>query len=317
MKDVTVTSTLNPNVDLATFELLGIGWGSEVLSVPPGLISYSTRVSYVQPNTGKTILVDVSAALDSSNAPPSPGRSQRSTRRHWTRPPTALAGFLPPDNSSGQGIGYVSYAVDPVAGLASGTVISAKASVVFDVNAAISTATWTNTIDAGPPPTSTVTALPSTTNTPSFTVAWSGTDSAGPGISAYDIYVSDDGGPYSLWQDETTATSAKYTGQVGHTYQFYSVASNELGLIQPTPTSAQATITVDPPLVTMTSVQEVLNKKHQVKEVIILFSGAVNSAEGGNKAIYRLATAGKHGSYTAKNARLIKLKKRGLERERG
>ena len=307
-QDVTVSSTLSPNVDLATFELLGIGWGSEVLDVPPGLTSYSTRVSYVQPNTGKTILVDASAALNFS--------TRTLTWTFATLDPTtldtpsdALAGFLPPDNSSGQGTGYVSYAVDPVAGLASGTVISAAASVVFDENAAISTATWTNTIDAGPPPTSTVTALPATTNTPSFTVAWSGSDSAGPGVSAYDIYVSDDGGAYSLWQDETTATSATYTGQVGHTYQFYSVASNDLGLTQPAPMSAQATITLDPPLVTMTGVQEVLNKKHQVKEVIITFSAAVDSAEAGKNGIYRLATAGKHGSYTAKNAGLIKLKK--------
>ena len=92
-----------------------------------------------------------------------------------------------------------------------------------------------------------MTALPSTTNTPSFTVAWSGSDNAGPGISSFNIYVSDDGGSYSLWQDATTATSATYTGQVGHTYGFYSVASNDLGLVQPTPLSAQATITVVPP----------------------------------------------------------------------
>ncbi len=245
-QDVTVTTTLDPDVDLSTFQLLSIGWGSEVLDVPAGLTSYSNRVSYVQPNTGQTILVDVSAALDLG------------TRTlTWTfttldpatldSPSDALAGFLPPDNSSGQGTGYVSYAVDPVAGLASGKVISAAASVVFDENPAIATDTWTNTIDAGPPPTSAVTALPSTTTTPSFTVAWSGSDSAGPGISRYNIYVSDDGASYSLWQAATAATTAIYTGQVGHTYQFYSVAANDLGLLQPTPLSAQATITVVPP----------------------------------------------------------------------
>ena len=139
-QDVTVTTTLNPNVDLSTFELLSIGWGSEVLNVPAGLTSYSTRVSYVQPNTGKTILVDVSAALDF-----------RTRTLTWTftsldpttldAPSNPLEGFLPPDNSTGQGRGYVSYTVDPVAGLASGTTISAAASVVFDKNAAISTHT--------------------------------------------------------------------------------------------------------------------------------------------------------------------------------
>jgi hypothetical protein len=96
---------------------------------------------------------------------------------------------------------------------------------------------------------------------------------------------------------------------VGHTYQFYSVAANDLGLIQATPTSAQATIAVNPPLVTMTDVQEVLNKKHQVTEVTITFSGAVNSALASKIGTYRLATPGKRGSYTAKSAGVIKLKR--------
>jgi hypothetical protein len=52
-----------------------------------------------------------------------------------------------------------------------------------------------------------------------------------------------------------------------------------------------------------------LNKKHQVTEVDITFSGQVNSTEADAIATYRLATPGKKGSYTAKNAGIIKLKK--------
>jgi hypothetical protein len=52
----------------------------------------------------------------------------------------------------------------------------------------------------------------------------------------------------------------------------------------------------------------VTNKKHQVTEVLVTFSGAVNAAEADNPAIYRLAMPGKKGSYTAKNAKVIKLK---------
>ena len=43
---------------------------------------------------------------------------------------------------------------------------------------------------------------------------------AGPGIAGYNVYVSDDGGPFTLWQSGTSATSATYTGQVDHTYGF-------------------------------------------------------------------------------------------------
>jgi len=62
------------------------------------------------------------------------------------------------------------------------------------------------------------------------------------------------------------------------------------------------------PLVTVSNVQVVENKKHQVTEILVDFSGALNAAEAQGLGIYRLATAGKRGSFTAKNARIIKLK---------
>ena len=58
----------------------------------------------------------------------------------------------------------------------------------------------------------------------------------------------------------------------------------------------------------MTGVTELMNKKHQVEEIVVIFSGPVNAREADETSIYRLATAGKKGSYTAKNAGIIKLK---------
>jgi hypothetical protein len=155
-------------------------------------------------------------------------------------------------------------------------------------------------------------------------VSWSGSDSDGPGIAGYDVYVSDDGGPFTLWQSDTTATSATYTGQTGHTYAFYSVATDNLGLVQPTSGSAQATTTVTnppppppppppPAPVSVTVVHDEINKKHQVTEVMVTFSGAVNAAEARNPSIYRLTLPGKKGSYTAKNAKVIKIKSAGYD----
>jgi hypothetical protein len=62
------------------------------------------------------------------------------------------------------------------------------------------------------------------------------------------------------------------------------------------------------PLVTMESVQLVMNKKHRVRAVVIDFSGGVNPAQAQNKAEYRLIKAGKRGSFTAKHPRLIHLR---------
>ena len=91
-------------------------------------------------------------------------------------------------------------------------------------------------------PTSAVSSLPATTTTPSFTVSWSGTP--GPGatsIASYTIYDSEDGGPFTAFLTDTTSTSTTFTGALGHTYGFYSVATDNLGDVQPTPTGAQAT----------------------------------------------------------------------------
>ena len=89
-------------------------------------------------------------------------------------------------------------------------------------------------------PTSAVNSLPATTT--SFTVSWTGTVGTGAtSIASYTIYDSEDGGPFTAFLTNTTLTSTTFTGQFGHTYGFYSVATDNLGDVQPTPTGAQAT----------------------------------------------------------------------------
>src|SRR5262249_2925435 len=150
----------------------------------------------------------------------------------------------------GRGMGYFSYVVKPRAGLTTGTPIRNVASIVFDANPAITTDQVDphdpskgtdparqdlNTIDAGPP-TSAVLPLAPTQTTSSFTVSWSGHDApGGSGIASFDVFVSDNGGPFTLFQTGTTATSATFTGQVGHTYAFYSVATDNVGHRQAVP----------------------------------------------------------------------------------
>jgi hypothetical protein len=57
----------------------------------------------------------------------------------------------------------------------------------------------------------------------------------------------------------------------------------------------------------MTSVDVVKNKKHQITEVILAFSGGLNATEASSIAEYSLVEAGKKGSFTAKTAKAIKL----------
>lgn len=83
-----------------------------------------------------------------------------------------------------------------------------------------------------PAPQSTVHPLPAA-SAPTFGVSWSGDDSGGPGIADYEIYVSDNGGPFSPWLKDTTARSATWQGQLGHTYAFYSLAIDVVGPTMP------------------------------------------------------------------------------------
>ena len=94
-------------------------------------------------------------------------------------------------------------------------------------------------------PVSSVAALPATVYTTQFEVSWSGEDDAGgSGISRYDIYVSVDGGAFSLWHTAAEAGSAIYTGAFGHTYAFYSVAVDFAGNVEQTPADADTRTTV-------------------------------------------------------------------------
>ena len=125
-----------------------------------------------------------------------------------------------------------------------GTRLDAQARIVFDTNAPIDTPAIFNTIDADAP-SSAVNTLPDVTSTPSFLVSWAGQDAGGSGIAAFDIYVATDGGDYLRWIDDTIATQATFAGEFGHTYAFYSVATDMVGHLELSPAIADTTTTVD------------------------------------------------------------------------
>jgi RHS repeat-associated protein len=242
---VTVTEQLDSNLDWSTFQLGSFGFGGMMYQVPAGQTSYSTRIDAI---TTVGVYVDVDADFDELTG--------ILTWNFTSIDPATLdepvgnlqEGLLPPDVTPPQGDGFVSYTVQPKATDATGTVIDAGATVYFNPNlpngSSLATAPTFNTIDDGPP-TSTVVALP-TFRPGTFTVNWAGQDDAGgSGISTFDVYVSDDDGPFTLWQTDTTATSAIFSGVNGHSYGFYSVATDNVSHVQPTPSAAQATTEVD------------------------------------------------------------------------
>jgi RHS repeat-associated protein len=247
-QNVTVTEPLDPNLDPTTFQFGDIGFGSTVIHVPAGLTSFQTTVDLPAgtPGAGSDGLdVDVSASFDVATG-----------LITWTfksidpmtldTPSDPLEGFLPPDATPPEGAGFVTYTVQPKSSTdVTGNTISAQANVVFDTNAPLATPTYVNTIDADPP--SSTVLLPPVETSDTFPVNWAGSDGGGSGIASYDVFVSTNGGAFMPFMTGTTATSASFTGVSGDSYGFYSVATDNVGNIQATPTAAQATTLVAAP----------------------------------------------------------------------
>ncbi|MCA2657680.1 MAG: carboxypeptidase regulatory-like domain-containing protein, partial [Microcystis sp. M049S2] len=235
---VRITQQLDSDLDFRTFRLGDFGFGSLVIDVPDNRSFYQGRVDLTE-TLG--IFVDVSAGVDVTTG-----------ETFWeftTVDPTtgelpidALTGFLPPNLTSPEGEGFVNYSVRPKRNLSTETVIDAEAVIVFDTNEPISTPPIFNTLDVDKP-SSQVDALPTTTDNPEFTVKWTGTDT-GSALATYTIYVSDNGGNYTVWLNNTELTEATYTGTAGHTYSFYSLAVDNTGNTEAAPTTADATIQI-------------------------------------------------------------------------
>jgi RHS repeat-associated protein len=241
-QDAVIVDTLDPDLDWSTFSFTNIGFLDWDIDLPGGQ-AVDTRVD-LRPNMN--LAVDVEATFN-----PETGEI-----RWWFHavdpvtgesPDDPMAGFLPPFNPETQyELGWVEFTVEPKEGLPTNTEIENQAFVQFDFlgpfNPAPKPDPWLNTIDATPP-NSSVEPLPETVTTPEFLVSWSGTDE-GSGIVSYDVYVSVDGGSFELWLNDTTETEANYSGEIGKSYSFYSVATDGVGFTQTLPSQAQASTTV-------------------------------------------------------------------------
>ncbi len=251
-QEVVVSQTLSSNLDWGSFRLSSFGFGGQNYSVPANSAYYNTTLNLVQ-QFGFD--VDVTATINELTGV--------ATWTFTTIDPTTgqiplnpTVGLLPANISNGIGEGFASYTIMAKQSDATGTVVAAQAAVTFDTQPPLSTGTIYNTLEADTGLTSSVTALPAYENSTGFTVAWSGTDASnGSGVGSYAVYVSDNGGPYTAWLQNTTLTSAPFAGQNGHSYRFYSVATSNAGNVQATPAAAQASTMVDttPPTTTALS----------------------------------------------------------------
>jgi len=247
-QDVVVTDQLDPSkVDLTTFKLGSVTFIDKVITPQANfnpLVGSNEFNAEVDLRPARNLALNINAALN-------PQTGMLTWRFHTFDPATRqsppLDGFLKPGQE-----GSVSFTVMPKQGLPTGTQIKNKASIKFDFNAPLDTPEWFNTLDQTKP-VSSVLALNATQTSASFPVKWTGTD-VGAGVQDYTIFVSENGGPFTAWLTNTSATEAIFPGQNGSRYAFYSVARDLVGNVENAKTSAEATTLVNqtPPQVTVT-----------------------------------------------------------------
>ncbi len=234
-----------------------MGFGDTIVPIPPGRKHYAGSVPLTLSN--ETFNVEMEAGIDSAN-----GRvfARFQSIDPLTSLPPSLGGFLPPEDGTGRGKGHFSFLVRPRTNLTTGVEIRNVALIEFDHLEIIATdqvdpqnpaagvdpnKQGLNTMDAGAP-SSSVAALPVESTSP-FIVQWSGVDDPlGSGVASYDIYVSTNGGAFGAWILGTNGTAAMFTGQVGQTYGFHSVAHDGVGFVELPPGTPDALTTVIPDL---------------------------------------------------------------------
>jgi RHS repeat-associated protein len=243
---VVVTDQLDADLDFSSFEITEIGFGDHVIGVPDNMQHFETVVPMTY--NDRYFEVHVNVGIDAATG--------KVTARFMSvdpttdLPPDVLTGFLPPEDGTGRGMGYFCYTIHSKPDLPTGTEIRNVAVIQFDFGEIIATnqvdphdpAQGTDpdrecpiTIDSGAP-TSAVEALAGTTHATEFIVSWAAGDEAGgSGVAGVDVHVSIDGGEYELWLDDTTAAAAEFLGDNGHTYAFYSVATDNVGHVEPKP----------------------------------------------------------------------------------
>lgn len=232
--EVFVYDTLNINhFDLSTFSFGQFTFGDTTLTVQPFAKSFNMLVD-MYPKL--PILVQIEGSLDTNNGVIYVAFHSLD-RISMELVEFDSLGFLPPNKISPEGEGRFNYTVG-LKDLPQNTVVTNKATIIFDFNQPIVTNEFMNTIDRLAP-VSEVSPLPAETTDSIFTVNWSGTD-PGAGIKYYHVFVSTNDSAYVLWLNYTSKTSELFVGKDHNRYKFFVVATDSLDLNEPFKTVAEA-----------------------------------------------------------------------------
>jgi uncharacterized repeat protein (TIGR01451 family) len=149
VQELVIIDYLDSDLDWTSFQYGQLAYSDHQVSLPNNTLSFEMRdlppLSIVTGATEGAMAIDINASLD-----PQTGKVEWRLKAIDTGtemfPDDPLAGFLPPEDGSGRGMGFVTFSIKPKVGVTSGISITNKASIVFDTNAPIETNEVSNTI---------------------------------------------------------------------------------------------------------------------------------------------------------------------------
>jgi hypothetical protein len=222
-RNVSINYTFSDKVKQNSLILTNHGFNYFIYEIPGERPYYDSELD-VRDSLG--VLVALTAGVDVQ-------RNQAFWRYRSLDPQTrqelrdVRAGFLPVNDSTGAGEGFVDFLVTPKEGSQTGDTIFAQASIVFDNNAPILTNQYFNVVDADQPSSAvdSVKVLSDTT----FVVYTSASDPSS-GIQNYDLFVSQNDGSYQLVGTSIHADSTfTVEGISDSTYCFVTLARDNVG----------------------------------------------------------------------------------------
>ena len=247
-QEVSIVDTLDINsLDISSFSYSIIGFGDTTINATN---KYQTSfVKDIDLRPSKNLIVRLSAKLDIlTGIAVWKFVSLDPQTMQLTEDP--LLGFLPPNIQSPQGEGFVSYIVKPKRDLLSDTKIRNTATIVFDMNEPIQTNHWINTIDKIKPK-SMIQPIANPIDT-LFEINWTGED-IGSGVRDYTIFVSENDGAYFPWLTNTKNISSIFKAKNNTSYNFYSIARDNVLNIEEKTILPDARVTVQ---ISQTSIEK-------------------------------------------------------------